>query len=194
MKRETNYTIRKAQPSDAEHCVPIIIEVIGPIANNLSGSNDPDITREVLSDFFGQADNRLSYQNCIVAVLDSGDIVGVLVAYCGSQTKKLDQPYIDRIWQKNGQRTEIVKEAQDDEYYLDTIGVVETHRGMGIGAALIRQFEQQAAAEGHTKLGLLADEENTRAQKLYQSMGYCVDGKLWVCGHFFWHLSKHITA
>ena len=75
---QTNYTIRAAQPADAAVCVPIIIDTIGSIAYTLSGSQDKQITLQVLTHFFEQPANRISYQNCfVIEVL--GQIVGVLI-------------------------------------------------------------------------------------------------------------------
>lgn len=184
-----DYLIQPAQPADAAVCVPIIISTIGSIAHTLSGSNNEQRTLQVLTHFFGQPANRISYQNCWV-VLVHRHIVGVLVAYHGTQAAALDQPYIDHILTTTGKQVAITKEAQDDEYYLDTIGILPTHQGKGYGTALIATFEQQAAQLGYHKLALLVDKENHAAYQLYQRLGYAANDDLEVAGHWFWHLVK----
>ncbi len=186
---QTNYTIRAAQSTDATACVPIIIDTIGSIAHTLSGSQDKQITLQVLTHFFEQPANRISYQNCwVIEVL--GQIVGVLVAYHGSQTNTLDQPYIDRILHTTKQQVTITKEAQDDEYYLDTIGILPNYRGKGYGTVLIGAFEKQAAQLGYSKLALLVSQKNEGAYKLYQRLGYVADYDIIFSGYHFWHLVK----
>ena len=187
----TNYLIRAAKPTDAAVCVPIIISTIGSIAHTLSGSNNEQTTLQVLTHFFGQPNNRISYQNCWV-ILEQGNVVGVLVAYHGTQATALDQPYIAHIFATTGKQAIITKEAQDDEYYLDTIGILPTHQGKGYGTALIDAFEQQATQLGYHKLALLVDKENHAAYKLYQRLGYTANSDLAVAGHWFWHLIKKI--
>lgn len=186
---QTNYTIRAAQPADAAVCVPIIIDTIGSIAYTLSGSQDKQITLQVLTHFFEQPANRISYQNCLVIEV-SGQIVGVLVAYHGSQTNTLDQPYIDHILHTTKQQVTITKEAQDDEYYLDTIGILPNYRGKGYGTVLIGAFEKQAAQLGYSKLALLVSQKNEGAYKLYQRLGYVADYDIIFSGYHFWHLVK----
>lgn len=188
---KTTYIIRPATIADANEIVPILLDVLGDIADTLAGSNDRQTTLQVITHFFKQTDNRLSYKNCSVMVCE-GQIVGGFVAYHGSQMTNLDQPYIDRIWRETGQLIHIVKEAQDDEYYLDTIGILAQHRNKGLGTALIQQFEQEACSKGYKKVALLVDKDNGRAYALYQSLGYVADSELIVCGHEFWHLVKQL--
>lgn len=186
---QTNYTVRAAQPTDATACVPIIIATIGSIAYTLSGSDNKQITLQVLTHFFEQTANRISYQNCLVIEV-SGQIVGVLVAYHGSQTNTLDQPYIDHILHTTKQQVAITKEAQDDEYYLDTIGILPNHRGKGYGTVLINAFEKQAAQLGYSKLALLVSKKNEGAYKLYKHLDYIADYDIAFSEYQFWHLVK----
>jgi hypothetical protein len=74
--------IRQAVPDDAESVVPLILQAIGHIAFVLSGTTDIRETTSILTDFFGQKDNRLSYQNALVKEED-GIVVGVTILYDG---------------------------------------------------------------------------------------------------------------
>ena len=58
--------IRQAVPDDAVSAVPLILQAIGHIAFVLSGTTDGRKTTSILTDFFCQKDNRISYQNALV--------------------------------------------------------------------------------------------------------------------------------
>jgi hypothetical protein len=44
-----------------------------------------------LSDFFGQKDSRISYQNALV-MEEEGELVGVAIFYDGARARELDAP------------------------------------------------------------------------------------------------------
>jgi hypothetical protein len=58
--------IRQAVASDAVKAVSLIVQAIGHIAFVLTGTTDSQEAASILSDFFGQKDNRISYQNALV--------------------------------------------------------------------------------------------------------------------------------
>ena len=59
-----------------------------------------------------------------------------------------------------------------DEYYVESLSVSAESRGLGLGAALMRQAEEQAAALGKRKMTLDVIGENEGAIRLYQRLGY----------------------
>ncbi|OPA76667.1 GNAT family N-acetyltransferase [Paenibacillus selenitireducens] len=182
--------IRAAQPQDFEQVVPLIHDAIGSIANTLAGTTDSQEALQVVGEFFQQPGNRLSYENTIVYEID-GQVVGFLLAYHGSQSDALDQPFIERIIAKTGNKdVTLAKEARDDEYYLDSVAVSNTHQGQGIGKKLMRAFEEAGRAKKYAKLSLLVDFENENAHRLYVKMGYHEDGELMVSGYHFRHMIK----
>lgn len=185
--------IRKALPTDADFAAPLIYEAIGEIAHTLTGTADVDEAIRVMSEFFSAKANRLSYENAVVAEED-GESVGLALFYHGSQTDDLDRPFIERIKALTGKTHTIKKEARDDEFYLDTLVVRKEYRGRGIGKQLLHYFEEEACRRGHDRVALLADEENERAQKLYESMGYRSDGKIQIAGHTYDHKIKRVAV
>ena len=58
--------IRQAIASDAVKAVPLIEAAIGHIAFVLTGTSESLEAASISSDFFGQEDNRISYQNALV--------------------------------------------------------------------------------------------------------------------------------
>jgi hypothetical protein len=52
-------------PATLLKAVPLILQAIGHIAFVLTGTTDSQEAASILSDFFGQKDNRISYQNAL---------------------------------------------------------------------------------------------------------------------------------
>ena len=61
---------------------------------------------------------------------------------------------------------------KDTPVRLLSIGVVPEARGTGLAAALIRAFEQEAAARGADRVGLTCFEDNDRAIRFYEKSGW----------------------
>jgi ribosomal-protein-alanine N-acetyltransferase len=61
--------------------------------------------------------------------------------------------------------------------YIATIEVLPAHRGVGVGAELLRRIEGSAHAEGAIEIWLHVDAGNAPAIHLYQAGGYCVAGR-----------------
>lgn len=64
-----------------------------------------------------------------------------------------------------------------DEAELLTIAVAPEAQGHGIGAKLLRDFEQSAANRGATRAFLEVAEDNTIARALYQKAGWTTCGQ-----------------
>jgi RimJ/RimL family protein N-acetyltransferase len=56
------------------------------------------------------------------------------------------------------------------------MGVVASHRGQGIGEALIRAALERARAVGLTRVELTVREGNSRARALYEEVGFAIEG------------------
>src|SRR4029077_10856476 len=93
--------IRQAVRSDAVKAVPLILQAIGHIAFVLTGTADSQEAAFILSDFFGQEDNRISYQNALV-MEEEGELVGVAIFYDGAKARELDVPLQRAAAKKSG--------------------------------------------------------------------------------------------
>lgn len=182
--------IRRAAKHDVDQVLPLIYTAAGSVLHILTGTNGEAETLGILKGFFVLEGNRLSYENILVAERN-GQVVGVLVCYPGSQCEALDRPFLEWQRARYGQvRTKIVKEARDDEYYLDTLAVADACRRQGIGTALMATCERKALEEGYDRVSLLAEESNERAFPLYRKLGYIADSILHLGGHDFHHMVK----
>ena len=55
---------------------------------------------------------------------------------------------------------------------IHDLAVAETHRGQGVGTALLDEVARDAAATGCCKLTLEVREDNPRAEQLYRRVGF----------------------
>jgi GNAT superfamily N-acetyltransferase len=60
---------------------------------------------------------------------------------------------------------------------IDELYLVPEARGQGLGGTIIRVLEAQARRDGAAALLLEVDEDNPRARKLYESMGFQLTGR-----------------
>ncbi|GCE04289.1 GNAT family N-acetyltransferase [Dictyobacter aurantiacus] len=185
--------IRAARPEDAPQVVPLFIQAMGGIADTLAGSDQPQEVRAFMSDFFQQPANRLSYQNTLVAE-ENGQIVGSVILYHGRKVAMLDQPIIDRLRAlKNDPHITLDKEAEEDEWYIDTLSVAPGYGGRGIGTALLRAAEERARTIEPTRIALLVDSDNQRAYRLYQYLNYQQDAVVHITHHPYLHMTKKLV-
>lgn len=61
--------------------------------------------------------------------------------------------------------------------YIQTLEVLPSHRGQGIGSELLRRMESSARAAGAQSIWLQVDAENASAIRLYSSHGFILKGR-----------------
>lgn len=186
-----NIHIRRAVAQDATIAVPLIIDAIGEIAEQMTGETDPKAVERELIGLFNREDNRHSYLNTFVAECE-GAVVGVMVLYSGIDAIELDSHLVDWLRSKTGEDIIIPPEARPDEYYIDTVCVHPEFRGKDIGSLLLHHAEDVALGEGFSKLALNVEEENVAALRLYDRVGYRVAEPWMIYGGTFHHMVKNL--
>ena len=187
--------IDNATPQHASLIADAILDAVGPeITNNLAGN---DHTVKDIHDLFQRLaerdDTQYSYLNTRVAIDDDGSPMGVCICYDGSGLKTLRRPFFHEVnttlgWNMTDDEIDALPgEAEPDEVYLDTIMVLPAYRGRGVAKALIADAREKTARIGKP-LGLLCDIDNTRAYKLYQSVGFKDIGLKPFAGHTMYHM------
>mgnify|MGYP002514177706 CR=1 FL=1 len=131
--------------------------------------------------------SQYSYLNALVAEAD-GAVVGALVGYDGALLKQLRAPIFPLLEQHLGEAINIEDETEAGEYYLDSVGVKPEFRGMGIGRRLISALCDEAFRQGHERVGLIVEPNNTKAQALYSSAGFRCVGERPFFSHMMWHM------
>lgn len=184
--------IRKAVQADRKDAAVLLYNALHDIAVKLTGGTTKEEVLQGLEYWFRQPDNRLSYENCLVEQID-GHVVGIIVLYHGSEAEKLDAPIVKKLRRLHNDPSIILeKEAEYDEYYIDTLSVHPDYEGQGIGTSLIRAAEEAARARSYTKISILVEITNDRAFSLYKRIGYTQDKIVSLIGEPFAHLTKNI--
>lgn len=164
-------TIRKATSKDSEFIAAYLWLAMDTIIYEFIGEMNPEKGKAFLRHFAEQEDNQYSYQNCWV-VEDGTKVVAVANLYDGAKLQVLRQPILNYLNTQYSRTMLLEDETQAGEVYLDTFGVDPSQQGKGIGSKMLRfLIEEYVDKQGKT-LGLLVDEDNPNAKKLYLKMGF----------------------
>lgn len=182
--------IRQAVPDDAIIVVPLILQAIGHIAFVLSGTNDDQETTSILTDFFCQEDNRISYQNTLVMEQD-GVVVGMTILYEGCKARQLDVPIERAAAKKSGDSNyHIPTEPETSEFYLDTLSVSPPCQRKGYGSKLIEAGCDRGRKLGHDRIALLVEIDAAVPKRLYERCGFHADYTKWIVGQEYLHMVR----
>ena len=166
------------------------MQAIGHIAFLLTGTTDSQEAACILSDFFGQEDNRISYQNALV-MEEEGELVGVAIFYDGAKARELDAPLERAAAKKSGDSNySIPTEPEASEFYLDTLSVSPPHQGKGHGRKLIEAGCDLGRKLGHHRIALLVEVDHAPAIRLYERLGFCTDYTRSIAGQEYFHMVR----
>lgn len=143
----------------------------------------------VLTAIAGNEGTQYSYRYAQIA--EVADVaVGAVVGYDGARLAELRAGTFAVLQQLIGRVPSIPDETEAGEYYLDSVGVRSEFRGCGVGQALVAAFCEKVFAEGHECVGLIVDDDNPQAEKLYTALGFVRVGTRQFFGHTMWHLQR----
>ena len=168
---ETMISIRKATVNDSEMIAAYLLLAMEDIVFKFIGEANPEKAKEFMLHFVEKDNNQYSYLNCWVAE-DNMKVVAAINLYNGAQLSELRQPVIEYLRNRFNKDFNPEDETQAGEYYLDTLGVNPNHRNKGIGTKLLQfVIDEYVNRHGQT-LGLLVDEINPNAKRLYLKLGF----------------------
>ena len=183
--------IKKANKQNIENISKLIYDAIHEVSNSLTGENEEHKILKTL-DYYIQMDVcRLSYNNIYTYEIDNKN-VAILLAYNSNDIEKLDKPMIEHLKTKNIFLKSFDKECFEDEFYIDTVSVLEDYQGQGIAKELFAFAQQKAREQGFKKLSLLVDLENKKAKALYAKLGFLDNTTLEVSKTQFSHMIKEL--
>ena len=184
--------IRPAIPGDVNEVIPLILQAIEDIAFVLSGTADVGETTKIFSEFFRRSENRLSYEQTLV-MEENGEVIGIAIVYDGADADALNLPVEQAASKKSGNPDyKIPIEPEVSEFYLDAVGILPRCQGRGYGSALIEAGCDRARQLGHKRFALLVDLENPPAKRLYDRLGFRVDGSKWLAGKEYYHMVREL--
>ncbi|MBD0298412.1 MAG: GNAT family N-acetyltransferase [Flavisolibacter sp.] len=179
--------IRKATLKDSEFIATHLLLAMEDIVYQFIGGKDPEKAKELLLYFAERENNQYSYQNCWVAVNDK-EVVATVNVYNGAQLRELRQPVIEHIRSRFNKDFQPEDETQEGEYYIDSLGVNPDLQGKGIGSKILQFLIDEYAIKRSQTLGLLVEEENLNAKRLYFKLGFKSAGKKVLFGKNMEHL------
>lgn len=183
----TSIKIRKADREDSAAIATCLLLAMEEIVCEFIGQRDPNKAKEFLLHFIEQEHNQYSYQNCFVAE-DDHQVIAAVNIYDGSQLNPLRVPISQYI--KTHFKTDFnpEDETQPGEYYIDSLGVNPNLQGKGIGATVLKFLINYFVIQNGKTIGLLVDEENPKAKKLYLKLGFKSVGQKILVGKRMEHL------
>ena len=179
--------IRKAKPSDKKD----IAELCYIIWSQL----DIDMVKEVekfrLLNIMEQSMVDVKYRghisNVWVYEID-GNVAGCLIAYPGNKELELEQAWLDMDLEadiKSYGTPMPMKEANDDEWYIETVATFPNYRGNGVATKLIKHVIANYPDE---KWSLNCDIDNLTALRVYEKLGFEIASEFDLYGHKHYHL------
>lgn len=180
-------TIRKATIEDSEFIAALLLLAMEEIIYNFIGLKDHKTAYYFLLHFVESEKNQYSYQNCFVAE-ENDEIAGAVLIYNGGELKVLRQPVLDYVRLNFNPDFDPEDETQRGEFYIDALGVSPKHQGKGIGSQLLLFLIDEFVNKEKETLGLLVEEGNAGAKKLYEKLGFKVVGTQTLVGKKLKHL------
>jgi ribosomal protein S18 acetylase RimI-like enzyme len=102
--------------------------------------------------------------------------------------RELRQPVIEYLRSKFNTDFNHEDETQAGEYYIDSFGVNPDQQSKGIGTKLLQFVIDEYVNKHNRTLGLLVDETNPDAKRLYLKLGFKSAGRRVLFGKNMEHL------
>jgi ribosomal protein S18 acetylase RimI-like enzyme len=181
--------IRKAIKEDAKAIATLMVAAMEDLAKTFVGSAEIDDAVKLFEHFCGETQNQYSFENTLVYVVDD-IIAGSITIYDGALIEELRCPFFEYI--KANYHTnhfEMELESGAGELYIDTLSVNPNYQGKGIGQQLIMAAIDWGKTLGHQKIGLLVDQTNPNAKRLYERLGFIKENDKVLLGKPHEHLT-----
>lgn len=179
--------IRRARWNDAEAIATQMLLAMEDIVYQFIGERDTTKAMEFLLHFAARKANQYSWQNCWVGE-EEGAVVATVNLYDGAHLGALRQPVLEHLRSHYHNDFQPEDETGPGEYYIDAVGVACNHQGKGIGSRLLQFLVDEYVTKRGQTLGLLVDEENPKAKRLYLKVGFTPVGKRVLFGKWMEHL------
>lgn len=186
--------IRRARKTDFPFVYPILKQIFDEMQMETIEKLPEDQFYSLMKLGFISEDYRYSYRRIWVSE-KAGKVVGILDMYPYKDQKIIDI-VLRHDYAKTGLPISTVifsdQEAWPHEWYIDALAVDPDHWGEKIASHLLDAAEKVAAKQGYHILSLNVDQENPRAQRLYEHKGYQTEKTMTIGDRTYDHMIKRI--
>ncbi|WP_300665519.1 GNAT family N-acetyltransferase [Fluviicola sp.] len=179
--------IRKANQEESETIASLMMLAMEDIVYNFIGEKSAGKALCFLSSLTEEKGNQYSYENCWIAE-SGGEIVGTAIVYDGARLNELREPVGNKVKNMFNREFNPEDETQAGEYYIDCVGVSPNQQGKGIGTKIFQFLIEEYVEKRNETLGLLVDQDNPNAKKLYLKLGFEIAGEKTLAGKKMEHL------
>ncbi|WP_321294923.1 GNAT family N-acetyltransferase [Marinifilum fragile] len=182
-----NMMIRKAKVEDSGAIATYMMLAMEDIVYKFIGENSFEKAIQLIENLVSKEANQYSYENCWV-VEKNKQIVAVANIYDGGNLYDLRKPVVDQINMMFNREFNPEDETQNGEYYIDCIGVHPDWQGKGLGTKLLQFLIDEYVCKKQVTIGLLVDNDNPKAKRLYLNLGFEIIGPKILAGKKMEHL------
>jgi ribosomal protein S18 acetylase RimI-like enzyme len=118
---------------------------------------------------FHREDVYFSHKNFLGARQDNR-LIGCVLFFKGEDENRFES--------LSALTSNLPRESNDDEIYIDSLAVDPHYRGRGIARKLVQNVIDQARAVGLSKVGLMVDIKKPGLIKMYEALGFAISGKM----------------
>ena len=179
--------IRRAKAEEATIIANYIFLAMEEITYQFIGENSKEKALHFLSSLIAAPNNQYSYQNCWVVEIEN-ELVAAALVYNGGKLAELRETVAQKIKTIFNRSFTPEDETQAGEYYIDCVGVNPNQQGKGIGSKIFHFLINEYVKHRQATLGLLVDQENPKAKRLYLKLGFEPVGEKTLVGKKLEHL------
>lgn len=163
--------IRPASPNDAARIAELINMAMLEITYQFIGKEDKEEANRFIESLVKEKNNQYSYENIFV-IQELDTILGQICVYDGANFQQLRQPVWDKIKEKYGITYSSEAETAPGEMYIDTFAICPSARGKGLGKEMLQFAITYYVKQQNKTVGLLVENDNPDAKRLYTNMGF----------------------
>jgi len=156
-------TVRPATPADAVDVIDLISFADENALLYLTGQSDLQHAKQIYRQDFARDDVYFSYLFTQVCFVD-GNLAGCILAFPG---------FLESTFMTQSTRPlDDVREAEDDELYIDSLAIYPAFRGQKLSRHLIEAAKVLAKKYQLNKLSLLVDDAKPHLERMYAGYGF----------------------
>lgn len=179
--------IRQAQPKDKAAIAKLTYLIWDDMELEIVKELPKVKVLAAIEQSIAEVEYRTYYEHVWVYEVNE-EVAGCIIAYSGAHELDYEQQWkalnLDEAFQKFNTPLPL-KEAEDDEMYIETVATFAEYRGQGVGTQLLKSLLE---SDAQTKWSLNCDKANTGALKLYKKLGFKVTDEIDLYGHDYYHM------